>query len=173
MDPLSLTASIITIAALANSTSQAFIDLRTVCKDLPGRLHALSNEVADFELVIQQVALLVEKRAQGSYVEDQHSNILHLLKQANVKLDELRSIIEKLTKFSVKNKISLFKLHAWRRDQPKLLALQEDIKTIKCSLNILLGASNSQVFSQSVNPTHYIPYSKFTSKLTTSLEQCL
>ena len=148
MDPLSLTASIIAVATLATKTSQAFFNLRVACKRLPGRLHAPSNEVADLELVLQQVALVVEKRAHGPspVVENQQSSIPHLLNQANVKLDQLRPIIQKITKACLANKLSLFQVHAWRRNQSRLLTLQEDIKTIKCSLNVLLGASNSQVF---------------------------
>ena len=64
MDPVSLTASIIAVAGLAAKTGRAFYDLRSACKSLPGRLHALSNEVVDLELVLHQVAALAEKRAQ-------------------------------------------------------------------------------------------------------------
>ncbi|KAL8921836.1 MAG: hypothetical protein Q9172_003827 [Xanthocarpia lactea] len=143
MDPLSLTAGIIAVAGLAAKTGIAFNELRTACKTLPGRLHALSNEVVDIELVLRQVALVVDKREKDPFFEQQQANIPHLLKQARTKLDELRTIVVKLTEVSANTKIALFRVTAWRRDQPKLLALQEDIKTVKCSLNIMLGASNS------------------------------
>ncbi|KAL8860454.1 MAG: hypothetical protein Q9178_003113 [Gyalolechia marmorata] len=145
MDPLSLTAGIIAVAGLAAKTGIAFNDLRTACKTLPGRLHALSNEVVDIELVLRQVALVVDKREKDPFFKQQQANIPHLLKQARTKLDELRAIVVKLTEVSANTKIALFRVTAWRRDQPKLLALQEDIKTVKCSLNIMLGASNSYV----------------------------
>lgn len=64
MDPLSIGASVITVAALAAKTGSAFHHLRSACKTLPGRLHALSNEVTNIELVLRQVAAVVEKRAQ-------------------------------------------------------------------------------------------------------------
>ncbi len=147
MDPLSLTAGIIAVAGLAAKTGIAFNDLRTACKTLPGRLHALSNEVVDIELVLRQVALVVDKREKDPFFKQQQANIPHLLKQARTKLDELRAIVVKLTEVSANTKIALFRVAAWRRDQPKLLALQEDIKTVKCSLNIMLGASNSYVTS--------------------------
>lgn len=143
MDPLSLTASIITVAGLAAKTGLAFHDLRTACKSLPGRLDALNNEVVDIELVLRQVAPVVEKRAADPDFKDQQANIRHLIRQAQTKLEELRTIVKKLTEVAASVKIPLFRVAAWRRDQPKLLALQEDIKTVKCSLNIMLGASNS------------------------------
>ena len=143
MDPISLGASVITVAALAAKTGCAFHQLRSACKTLPGRLHALSNEVTDIELVLRQVAAIVEKRARDPILRDQRENIPLLLNQARTKLDELTKIVHKLQDVSAHTRIPLFKLAAWRREQPRLLALQEDIKTIKCSLNVLLGASNS------------------------------
>ena len=144
MDPLSISASIIAVISLAATTGNCFVDLRSTCKTLPGRLHALSNEVSDLELVLCQVAAIVEKRAQDPILRDQQENIPHLLKQAGAKFEELTKIVRKLTEqSSASTKIPLFKLAAWRRDQPRLLALQEEIKTIKCSLNVVLGASNS------------------------------
>ena len=61
MDPLSVTAGIIAVAGLAAKSGLAFHNLRTACKSLSGRLHALSNEVVDIELVLRQVAPVVEK----------------------------------------------------------------------------------------------------------------
>ena len=143
MDPLSITTSIISIAAVAASTAQAFKELRELCKTLPGRLHALSNEVSDIELVLHQVALVIEKRTGNSTIEGQVAHIQHLLDQAGSKLEELKSIVDTLSGLAKTTKTSIFRAHAWRKNQPRLQALQEDIKTVKCSLNILLGASIS------------------------------
>ena len=60
LDPLSITTAILGIGTVAASTSRAFQELRELCKTLPGRLHALSNEVSDIELVLYQVASVVE-----------------------------------------------------------------------------------------------------------------
>ncbi|MCJ1231805.1 hypothetical protein MMC12_008484 [Toensbergia leucococca] len=144
MDPLSITAAIIGMGAVAASTGQAFKELRELCKTLPGRLHALSNEVSDIELVLYQVASVVERRTGSSALKDQEAHIQHLLDQAGSKLAELRIIVETLTSIVRTTKIPIFRVHAWRKNQPKLQALQDDIKTVKCSLNIMLGASNSQ-----------------------------
>ena len=144
MDPLSITAGIVGICAVAASTGRAFKELRELCKTLPGRLHALSNEVSDIEMVLYQVALVIEKRAGDSALKEQEAHIQHLLDQAGSKLGELRTIVETLTAIAKATKIPIFRAHAWRKNQPRLQALQEDIKTVKCSLNIMLGASNSQ-----------------------------
>ena len=145
MDPLSITASILAVAGAAATTGKAFSQLRLLCKTLPGRLHALSNEVADIELVLCQVAALVEDRRNDPIIKDQQTNISHLLERAQARLDELRAILQKLTDICEETKVSIFRIHAWRKDQPRLQLIQEDIKSVKCSLNIMLGASNSCV----------------------------
>ena len=137
MDP----GSIIAIATLAAQVCSAFADLRSVCQSLPGRLHAVNNEVADLELVLFQVACLVRERE--CLPKNKQSAIPHLLKQAGTKLKELKSIIDRLNISCRKVKVLLVGAHVWRREQHKLQALQEDIRTVKCSLNILLGASTS------------------------------
>ncbi|KAF3897021.1 hypothetical protein GTR04_0360 [Trichophyton interdigitale] len=50
MDPLSVTASIIAVGTVAGKICSAFTELRSLCRSLPGRLHALNNEVADLEI---------------------------------------------------------------------------------------------------------------------------
>jgi hypothetical protein len=137
MDP----GSIIAIAMLAAQVCASFADLRSVCQSLPGRLHAVNNEVADLELVLFQIACLIQERQ--CLPESKQSAIPHLLKQAGTKLKELKSIVDRLTTNCRNVKIPIIGAHVWRREQHKLQALQEDIRTVKCSLNILLGASNS------------------------------
>lgn len=142
MEPLSVAASAITVATLAASTCRAFSNLRSLCKSLPGRLHALNNEVADIEVVLIQVATIFHERA-CSIPDNKQQIIPRLLEQASDKLDELRIAIERLTRLCDRTKIFVVQAHAWRKEQPKLRTLQHDIKTVKCSLNIVLGASNS------------------------------
>ncbi|TGJ79061.1 hypothetical protein E0Z10_g9705 [Xylaria hypoxylon] len=121
MDPLSLAASIVAIVTLANAVTAAISDLRSTCKSLPGRLHAVHNEVADLELVLFQLAELIKMRA--------------CLPDSEVRT---------LTSAYLASRSPLIGANAWRKEQGKLQTLQEDIRTVKCSLNIMLGASNSQ-----------------------------
>lgn len=142
MDPLSIAASAITVAALATTTCQAFAELRALCKTLPGRLHALSNEVTDINVVLIHVATVFKERASAVDDEQQHT-ISHLLERADNKLELLCQTIQDLVAACDRAKLTVLQAHAWRKEQPKLKTLQEEIKTIKCSLNIALGASNS------------------------------
>lgn len=107
MDPLSFAASIIAVAGLAAKTAQIFDDLRVSCKPLPGRLHALSNEVSDLELVLRQVALVVEERTNDPILKDQQCHIPQLMKQATSKLEELRAIVQRLCDVCAENRVAL------------------------------------------------------------------
>ncbi|KAL8758289.1 MAG: hypothetical protein Q9199_001591 [Rusavskia elegans] len=120
MDPLSIAASAITVAALAESTCRAFVELRELCKTLPGRLHVLSNEVTDINVVLIQVAKVFEERASST---GPFNPLIAACDRAKLNLTVLQA-------------------YAWRKEQPQLRALQEDINTIKCNLNVALGASN-------------------------------
>lgn len=104
----------------------------------------MNNEVSDLELVLYQVASLIEKHAGDPAFKEQEAYLQHLLDQAGSKLSELKSIVETLTAIVKTAKTPIFRAHAWRKNQPRLQALQEDIDTVKCSLNIMLGTSNSQ-----------------------------
>ena len=123
MDPLSIAAAVIGISAIAASTARAFKELRKLCTTLPGRLHALSNEVSDIELVLYQVALVIEKRAGEATLKKQEAHIQHLLNQAGSKLGELRTIVESLAVIVKTTKLPIFRAHAWRKNQPRLQAL--------------------------------------------------
>ncbi|KAI9780713.1 MAG: hypothetical protein M1816_002762 [Peltula sp. TS41687] len=144
MDPISITASAVTVATLAANTCRAFAELRAVYRSLPGRLHALNNEVADIEVVLYRVATVLHERHCSSPLESESADIPLLLKQASTKLRDLKNIVDNLTVACNPAKAAVFRVNAWRKEQGRLQALQDDIKTVKCSLNIMLGASNSR-----------------------------
>ena len=158
MDPLSITASAITVAALAEATCRAFVELRELCKSLPGRLHAISNEVTDLNVVLVQVAKVFKERASSVDADQQHQTnnhtvVPHLLVRAEAKLDQLHKTLQSLIATCHHAKFTLLQAYAWRKEQPQLRALQEDINSIKCNLNVALGASNSYVAIPSI-PAH-------------------
>ena len=145
MDPLSITASVIAVATLAGQICNAFSDLRILCNRLPGYLHALNNEVADLEIVLIELTSISEKRA--ILPDSKKSTIPHLLAQANKKLVELQTVVSRLRTAYRDSKIPIFVAQAFRKEQSKLQLLQADIRSVKCSINILLGASHSCVSS--------------------------
>ena len=144
MDPLSITASAITVATLATQTCQVFCELRSLYRSLPGRLQALNNDVADFEAVLLQIASVFKERGSSISQQDQQA-VWRLLTQAKTKLSELQLTVEGLARICRNTKNFPYQAYTWRKEKPKLRELQEDIHGIKCSLNVAIGASNSYV----------------------------
>ncbi|GCB27699.1 hypothetical protein AAWM_10584 [Aspergillus awamori] len=58
MDPLSISSSVIAIATLAAQVCSKLSELRTLYKCLPGRLHAVNNEVADLGVLLLEFAFV-------------------------------------------------------------------------------------------------------------------
>jgi archaellum component FlaC len=140
MDPLSITASAVAIATIAAQVGVAFKKLREVCVELPGRVHALSNEVNDLEVVLYQLGSVVQE--QHGLTDNDQAAIGSLIAQARERLEELRKIVERLVAVCT-NRPTMFRATVWRSLYPKLQSLQEEIRDIKSSLNVLIGASNS------------------------------
>ncbi|EGD90805.1 hypothetical protein H112_01386 [Trichophyton rubrum D6] len=141
MDPLSVTASIIAVGTVAGKICSAFTELRSLCRSLPGRLHALNNEVADLEIVLFELASLTERRT--AVLDSERMSLQHLVKQAEVKLLELQEIVGRL-RTAYRDAAVPFALGAFSKEKTRLQGLQEEIRSVKCDLNIMLGASNSQ-----------------------------
>jgi biotin synthase-like enzyme len=69
----------------------------------------------------------------------------HLLSKARTKLSELETIINKLIRIQSRSKVSFNLLNAWRNEQTRIKEIQDDIRSVKSSLNIMLGATSSYV----------------------------
>ncbi|KAI9691740.1 MAG: hypothetical protein M1822_007812 [Bathelium mastoideum] len=141
MDPLSIAASVIAVATFAGQVGAAFRSLRQCSVELPGRVHALNNDVADLEVVLYQVASVSEECTRFSERDD--DAILNSIEQAHEKLREIKSIIDRLVAASKGTNVFI-RASMWRKLHPRLQALQGSIQNTKCSLNLLLGASNSR-----------------------------
>lgn len=146
MDPLSFTASVIAVATLTAQVKQAFVKLRDVCQNLPGRLHALNNEVSDLTAVLNDVEALAADPASLRVAHHQQTSIPKVLDRLRIKLTELKSILEALTLACSRSKIRLLQARQWSKVQGRLQGLQEELRTHKSHLNVALGASSSYVY---------------------------
>ncbi len=142
MDPFSITAGVITVATVAVQVSNIIAEIRGNWDALPGRIHALNNEIQDFNAVLHQVAIAVKERRfpdQDGHIE---STLPTQLARGERVLLDLRAILERLST-GPKKRDAIPRVLMWKREQGRVAILQEEIKQVKSSMNILLGASNS------------------------------
>jgi hypothetical protein len=151
MDPSSVASSVVAVATFAGQVSAAFRTLRQCSVELPGKIHALNNDVADLEIVLYQVASVSEERTRFSASDD--DAIFNSVQQAEGKLREVKSIIDQLVAASKGTNVFI-RAKMWRKLHPRLQKLQNSIQNTKCSLNLLLGASNSYAENPLPASTH-------------------
>ena len=145
MDPLSVTASIITLLAAGGSIVDGLEKLASL-REAPDIILALNNEISDFRVVIFEIANYLQQEPIQSLPNAQgfHTNILPLLNRARDKLDELEALIEyKLVLPRNDGNIRLNKT-GWIWERQKVKRIQEEIRSVKISLVATVGVLNSK-----------------------------
>lgn len=135
-DPLSISASIIAVLGAGVSVSKALNTVIQGYREAPAAITALSNEVSDLVLVLQEVRSRVENLADGL-------NLTVAIRKADAKLGELRSFVESLGVLMVgtgtKNR---FHKARWVARKKTARVLKQDLKDLKSDIILLLGARN-------------------------------
>lgn len=146
MDPLSITASIAALATIVAQVSHVLAEIRDDWDSLPGRIHALNNEIQDFTVVLHQVSIAVEERRLSGHDDDGKLRLYDLITRGEEVVLDLKAILERLSSAAgIRKRDAIPRVLMWRRDQGRVAWLQENIKQVKGSMNILLGAANSWV----------------------------
>ncbi|KAK4213431.1 hypothetical protein QBC37DRAFT_388047 [Rhypophila decipiens] len=143
MDPLSISASAIAVAGVAARLCSLLADIRDAYISLPDRLHALNEEVRDLRVVLNHLAACIKDREEHGIRSDLESGIPRLLSQGKEHLVTLEELLWRFRAPSQKKRELVIKSLLWRKSQSRLVLLQADIKQVKSSLSLLLGASNS------------------------------
>ncbi|WEW59246.1 hypothetical protein PRK78_004715 [Emydomyces testavorans] len=141
-DPLSPIASIIAIAVAASQICKAISRLRAF-GEVPGRVYSLRNEVTDLEVVLRQVAHALQ---QNSLAPDtDQKSLRQILERTRGTLVDLAKALERVGNAFVGGKVKIITRSAiWFKEREPFQAFQDDIRAVKESLNIMLGASNSR-----------------------------
>ncbi|RYO89843.1 hypothetical protein DL762_003027 [Monosporascus cannonballus] len=144
MDPLSVTASAITVTGVTVKICQVLANIRSDFSGLPGRLHALNNEIEDFRVVLQHVLTKAETKERRNRSADLDTSLISLPDQGLTSLLAQKDILDGFVSGRARKRESLLRNISWRGQQGCVTMLQEDVKRVKSSLNVLLGVSNSQ-----------------------------
>lgn len=137
MDPLSITASTITVLAALGTTFQL---IRTY-RGAPGQLEALSNEISDITVMVTEVARVLEEYQDKLDLLDDKGSLLALalfnIREKASRLEVLfRSCVDPAT--STSNGIRVSRI-SWLKVKSKVLSLQTDLRDGRLRLSIALA----------------------------------
>jgi hypothetical protein len=142
-DPLSIAASILAIATAAGQITKAVSHLRRL-GGVPGRIYALRNEVTDLEVILRHVGQALQ---QGSLtIVNQHGSLQDVQKRAKTALTDLSITLKRVEDACERSKARVIKrTTVWLREESNLQMLQNDIRAVKETCTLMLGASTSYV----------------------------
>ncbi|KAL8754783.1 MAG: hypothetical protein Q9199_004118 [Rusavskia elegans] len=140
-DPISIAASVFTLAAVAGQLSKAISRLRHF-GEVPGRVYALKNDVSDLEVVLRQVGHALK---QDSLAPDNDQEPLQqILARTKSHLADLGKALERVANACTSSKVKIISKSAiWWKEKALFQGFQEDIRSVKATLNLMLGAANS------------------------------
>lgn len=166
MDPLSFTASLLTVAGLGVSVAKNLEQLRRTIRDIPSDLCLLNNEVMDLRVILNgnEAALHAwQSQLELGPSPVPESDIMRILKRAEAQLQELNRLIasclldpqnnEKASKLRpsklLQKKVgeSNVALTRWVRVQSKAKIIQKELRMTKQDLSALLQACSVYVKS--------------------------
>lgn len=146
MDPLSITATVITVlGALQNAGTglHKLLQLRAV----PAVVLALNNEISDLQLLFREIDSLLtgyrRLRSRGSEVSSEAFLGLQSLPTnvngAKVKIAELQAILDK----HLTNSHKLGDKISWLKEEARVCKIHEDIRSVRINIATALGVLTS------------------------------
>lgn len=140
-DPLSLVASVIAIATAAAQISKAISRLRHF-GEVPIRVYAIKNEVSDLEVVLRHVAHAMEHNSLAS--DSQQESLERILARTKGHLTDLAAALGRVANACAGGKIKMISKSAiWWKEKALFQGFQEDIRSVKVTLNLMLSITNS------------------------------
>ncbi|KAL9001538.1 MAG: hypothetical protein Q9169_000113 [Polycauliona sp. 2 TL-2023] len=141
-DPFSIAASIFTLAAAAGQLSKAISRIRHF-GEVPGRVYALKNDVSDLEVVLRQVGHALAQESLAA--DNDREQLQQILLRTRSHLTNLGKALERVAKACEGGKVKILSRSAiWWKEKAVFQGFQEDIRSAKANLNLILGAANSR-----------------------------
>lgn len=140
-DPLSVAASVLALATAAAQISKAISRLRHF-GEVPGRVYALKNEVSDLEAVLRQIRHALEQKSLAP--DNEQESLEQILLRTKSHLTDLAKALERVASACAGGKVKIISKSAiWWKEKKLFQGFHEDLRTVKATLNLILGAANS------------------------------
>ena len=153
MDPLSITASILTLLGACSATSMIFKEIREI-QNVPDILHSLNNEIVDLRLVLLDIhekreELFAEDFCQLKKAEQRLLDLCHgLLERTWSKVHEAETLIKSCVQRTERNSRSRLDAFVVRREYQRLGRLKAAIREAKEDIQILWGRLDRRNMTQ-------------------------
>lgn len=142
MDPLSIIASVLALAEAASQISKAISRLRHF-GEAPAKIYALKNEISDLEVVLRQIGHALEQKSLAPDIAQ--GSLEQVLARTKVRLADLTKALERVANACTGSKIKVIgKSTIWLKEKKLFQIFRDDIGSVKATLNVMLGAANSQ-----------------------------
>jgi hypothetical protein len=144
MDPLSLTASLISIAGLVSAVTKSLHKLKNLYH-AGEEIHALSNEISDLEAVFRNVVQAVQDgQHNGSPRQHACPNLSPNIQAAKDKLLELDMILNyRLIRPTSKDSAIKIDRMRWLKERAHVMRLQSELRNIRHNLTTQISALHS------------------------------
>ena len=144
MDPLSVTASILTILGVSGQAVKAVKRVVSL-KEAPEIVLRLHNELSDLHLLTVAIQDVFQKVQASGIPLDTRKSVTNSLKLVNEKLLELEQLHDRLMSASSQSSSSTvnFNKSVWVAEQTRLKQLQKDLRNARLKLTSVLGTLTS------------------------------
>ena len=140
-DPLSITVSVIALATAASQISKAISRLRHF-GEVPSRVYALKNEVSDLEGVLRQLGHALKQTPLAP--DNDQESLEQILARTKGHLADVAKALERVANTCAGGKVKVISKSAiWWKEKALFQGFQEDIRSAKTTLNLMLTTANS------------------------------
>ena len=146
MDPLSVTASIITIIGVGGNIAKTLAKLASQ-KDAPDFILLLNNELADLHLVVLAIQNIYQKHQIDTDARAPHlpidNSITSALTQAQQTATVLQALYNRINAASGQSRVTSLKTKLWLLEPRNARKVHEDLRNARLKLAAALGLLNS------------------------------
>lgn len=148
-DPLSVTASIVTLVGACTAIGKCTVSFMGALRDAPLELVMLSNEVNDLNAILNEISHAFSANVDGQITSSgihqtalaQNIAISTQIRYAKEQIIELDAFVRSLRKYSLENGPVEIDRIGWGRKKKTGLRLQRKLAETKNKLHLLLDTS--------------------------------
>ena len=145
MDPLSITASTLTLLSALETTFHLIRSIR----EAPSRLEALRNEVSDIAVIVKEVDRVIKgSQNESDSASDRRSHLTLALSSVHENVQELEALLRSCVVLPISgSEGDKFSRISWLKVRSRVQSLQTELRDGRLNLSIALANFTAKVLS--------------------------